>query len=127
MWDVSANDRGDPLSDWMAGFGFVLLNKRRVPTIFHPRGTSVVDTSWANGGALRLVRSWGVVMDAEVFSDHRSIVIGLTGNACAVQRRELVTLRLPKWSLTRLDAKIILKRERPLGPLYQRVCERKNF
>jgi len=77
IWDNMVNDRGDPLSEAMAGLGFSVLNEGGVSTTFHPRGTSAVDTSWANGRALREVRDWSVVMDAEVFSDHRPILISL--------------------------------------------------
>jgi len=103
-WDVACNDRGDPLSDWMAGLGFVLLNRGSTPTTFHPRGISVVDTSWANHGASRLVREWAVILDAEVSTDHRPIVIGLSGDTGIVDRRRKTASRLPRWVMARLNS-----------------------
>jgi len=61
VWDSGGfNERGDILADWMAGLGLFLLNCGWTPTTFHPRGVSVVDTSWANSLALSKVGAWSV-------------------------------------------------------------------
>jgi len=102
-WDNGVNERGDPLLDWMSGFDFTLLNRGRAPTTFHPRGVSSVDTSWANGRALRRLGDWSVITRAEVFSDHWPIMISLKSDMDEIRRRERIVASLPRWAVARLD------------------------
>jgi len=87
----------------MAGLGFLLPNEGRVHTTFHPRGTSAVDTSWANKRACRLVGGWSVATNIEIFSDHWPIIIGLAGDVGPVRRSGRAGARLPRWSVAQLD------------------------
>jgi len=102
VWDLGTpNEKGDILMEWMVGLDFVLLNRGWMPTTFHARRESVVDTSWANPAAESWVKNWQV--DAEILSDHRPIVIGLSRSKELIQQRIKASKRFPRWSVTRLD------------------------
>jgi len=66
----------------MSGLGMSLLNRGRTLTTFYPRGTSVVDTSWANFPAFSRVHDWMVLVNVEPSSDHRPILfrVGIGGH-----------------------------------------------
>jgi len=103
-WDTKTNARGEPLLECLAGLGFTLLNEGRAHTTFHPRGTSAVDTSWANERACRLIEKWSVATNVEIFSDHWPIIIGLVGDVGPARRSRRTGARLPRWSVARLDS-----------------------
>jgi len=66
LWgSLQPNAKGGILADWAAGLGLCLLNTGSRSTCVRPHGRSIVDLSWANPSAARLIRSWRVVAEAE--------------------------------------------------------------
>ncbi|XP_011688863.1 PREDICTED: uncharacterized protein LOC105450628 [Wasmannia auropunctata] len=101
-WDDRHSDaREEALVEWADSGGLVLLNEGTIPTCVHPRGTSVMDVSWANPAAARLVRSWRVDAEAVNLSDHRNILIELKTRMG--RQNPGGNKAFPKWNAMRLD------------------------
>lgn len=69
----------------------------------HPRGMSVVDVSWANSVAARLVTGWRVSWWSETLSDHRYIFIDFGTSRTGRLRRQALRDAFSRWNFGRLD------------------------
>lgn len=70
-WGSPRTDRrGDQVLDWAAEHGLHILNTGAQNICVRMRGGSIVDLSWANPSAERIIRGWKVATEKKTMSDH---------------------------------------------------------
>jgi len=90
--------------EWAGSFGLILLNRGGgAPTTFHPRGTSVPDTSWASPAAYTKVSGWRVLPLSEILTDHRPIEIGVGAEPGPSVKKGGVKTEFPRWAIAKLN------------------------
>ncbi|CAK9834318.1 Putative 115 kDa protein in type-1 retrotransposable element R1DM [Anthophora retusa] len=103
--------RGGTLLDWAAELELRLMNVGSVATCVRPRGSSIVDLTWASPAAARRVTGWRVAEEAETLSDHRYIVFSVSSAATRpgpVRPRRGGGALPPRWALTQLDEDLLM-------------------
>jgi len=100
----STNLRGRLLLNWAAELDLLLLNRGSTSTCVRSQGESIVDLTWANPLAARLVSSWGV-LEQDTLSDHQFIKVVLTATPQEVllRRRRGDTSPPRRWVLRKMS------------------------
>lgn len=97
------NKKGEALIDWAAVLNLEIINTGNKSTCVRPQGESIVDLTWADPRAARMIRSWKV-LDIETLSDHKYIEI--TANPTkheTLTRRKAAAAKIRRWAVYKMD------------------------
>lgn len=90
------------LNKWMHEKRMYLLNKAGVPTCIRPQGSSTVDLTLANGGAVEGITDWAVVA-IESLSDHHVPITSTYRETSCVERNKYVKEYFTRWNINKCN------------------------
>ncbi|XP_026673534.1 uncharacterized protein LOC113464934 [Ceratina calcarata] len=96
--------KGKSLVNWALSNGLFLINKGNSPTCVRTQGSSIVDLTWANEQATRLLWNWRVLSEVETLSDHVYITMSLHAQIRDREKARKISERVfPRWNTNKIN------------------------